>query len=114
MTQNELEQKASTPNTAWHSDARGRVITVRKMNALQVYRLTKVLGQHAANQATLDMATLASTVCRIDTQDIAFPASDKDIEFVIQQLDFDGIAAAAEAMKKLSASDEEILETAKN
>lgn len=110
----EQNETTSVRDTATVSDAKGRVITVRRLNALQVYRLTKALGASASNPATADMATLASTVCRINTTDIAFPVSEKDVEFLIQQLDFEGIAAAAEALKLLNEADQAEIEAAKN
>ena len=88
--------------TQSHPDARGRLIVVNRLNALQYYRLTKAMGAAAANPAAMDMATLASSVRRIDTLDIAIPANEREVEFLIQQLDFDGIAAAGEALKKFS------------
>lgn len=111
--QNETTTK-SVKDTASFTDTKGRLITVRRLNALQVYRLTKALGASASNPATADMATLACTVCRINTQDIAFPLTEKDVEYLIQQLDFEGIAAAAEALKLLNENDLAEIEAAKN
>jgi hypothetical protein len=42
------------------------------------------------------------------------PASEKDVEFLMQQLDFDGISAAGEALKQLSRDPQEDEEAAKN
>lgn len=100
--------------SASHVDARGRRITVSSLNALQIYRLTKVLGPFSSNAATMDMATLACTVRKIDATDIAFPATEREVEFLIQQLDFDGITAAGEALRKLNLDEEAALEAAKN
>ena len=54
------------------TDKRGRVIIVRKLNALQFYNLTKAMGA-SANPATTDLAVIASSVMRIDTTDFAPP-----------------------------------------
>jgi hypothetical protein len=85
------------------TDARGRLIAVRKLSALQYFNLVKVMGPDASNGAALDLAMIASSVCRIDIMDIAFPRKDSDVNFLIQTLDFDGLAAASEALKKLAA-----------
>ncbi len=96
-------------------DARGRLITVNRLNALQFYRLTKAMGATASNPGAMDLATLASSVRRIDALDIAIPANEREVEFLIQQLDFDGLAAAGEALKKLGeTADDDRNETAKN
>src|SRR5579859_4435481 len=85
--------------TAQAIDTKGRVITVKRLNALDYYRITKILGE--ATQATIDMASLACAVRKIDITDYAFPTTERELEFLIQQLDFDGFAAVGEALKKL-------------
>jgi hypothetical protein len=110
------ETLAKMAETAQHMDVRGRVISVKRLNALQFYQLTKAMGAAASNPASMDLAILASSVCRIDTQLFAPPRTERDVEFLIQQLDFDGIAAAGEALKKLSGeeSGDAEVESAKN
>lgn len=96
-------------------DARGRVIAVERLNALSYYRLTKLLGASANNNATLDIAVIAAAVRRIDTLDLAMPTKESDLHYVIQTLDFDGLGAAGEALKKFAATgDDDEIETAKN
>jgi YD repeat-containing protein len=108
------ETLAKMIDTASEYDARGRLITVNRLNALQFYRLTKAMGVTASNPASMDLAILASSVKKIDATDIAMPLTEREVEFLIQQLDFDGIAAAGEALKKLSADPEAEIEAAKN
>jgi hypothetical protein len=87
-------------------DAKGRRIFVKQLNALDYYNVSKALGAVAAsNPATLDMAMIACTVRKIDTTPYPLPTSERDIQFLIQTLDFDGLAAVGEAMKLLSADD---------
>ena len=102
----------STQATAIATDKRGRVITVKRLTALDYYRVTKILGDANTNQ--FGMASLACTVRRIDTTDFGLPTSERDIEFVLQQLDFDGLAAAGEALEKLTPTDEADKAAAKN
>jgi hypothetical protein len=105
----------STQNKATAADARGRIIAVRRLSALQYFNLTKVMGADASNPAAMDIAMIASSVCRIDVLDIAFPRKDSDITFLIQQLDFDGLAAAGEALKTFgNANADGGIEAAKN
>jgi hypothetical protein len=107
-------QIVSAQDTASHSDAKGRVISVKRLNALQFYRLTKVMGASSSNAAAMDMAMIASSVRKIDATPVAMPTTEREVEFLIQQLDFDGIAGAAEALGKLVAKDDEAIEAAKN
>ena len=102
----------SAPVTAYATDKRGRVITVKRLTALDYYRVTKVLGD--SNAATFGMASLACTVRRIDTTDFALPTTERDVEFILQQLDFDGLTAAGEALEKLNPADEADKAAAKN
>ena len=116
MTETPSETVAKTAlSTASHLDARGRLITVNRLNALQFYRMTKTMGgTNSINAATMDLAVIASSVKKIDATDIAFPGTEREVEFLIQQLDFDGLAAAGEALKKLSINPEDGTEAAKN
>lgn len=96
-----------TKKEASHTDARGRLIAVAPLDALQYYNLIKALGPTAQNNAALDLAMMAATVRAIDTTKFPLPSSEKDVQFVIQQLDFDGIAAAGEALESLNANSAE-------
>ena len=107
-------QMLSTNDKATVTDARGRVIAVRRLNALQYYSLTKAMGADASNAATMDLAMIASSVCRIDVLDIAAPSKEADVRVLIQMLDFDGLAAASQALTQLNASAGDGVEAAKN
>src|SRR5579871_4589717 len=100
-----LAKRAKKEGSA--TDARGRLIAVSQLDALQYYNLIKVLGPAAENQSALDFAMMAATVRKINTTEFPLPTSEKDIQFVIQQLDFDGIAAAGEALKAMNATAED-------
>lgn len=105
---------AQMANTASHMDGRGRLITVKRLDALQFYRLTKAMGEVSSTEAAMDMAMLACAVSKIDATPVAFPNTEREVEFLIQQLNFDGIAAAGEALKKLSTDKAAEAEVAKN
>jgi hypothetical protein len=96
------------------TDARGRVIAVHKLTALNYYQLTKALGDVGNNAATMDLAVTAASVRRIDTTDFAFPRTEKDVEFLMQMLDFDGIKAAGEGLRQLNPKADDGTEAAKN
>jgi hypothetical protein len=85
------------------TDSRGRAITVHRLNALAFYRLSKAMGPTASNAAAMDLATLASSVTEIDGDSVAPPSTERELEFLMQRLDFDGLAAVGEGLKQLSA-----------
>lgn len=113
-TETPTETIAKTTDTASHLDAKGRLITVINLNALQFYRLTKVLGASANNAAAMELAVIASSVKKIDATEIAMPSTELEVEFLIQQLDFEGLTAAGEALKKLGKTDGKGIDIAKN
>jgi hypothetical protein len=113
-TETPTETIAKIADTASHLDAKGRLITVNRLNALQFYRLAKAMAENSTNPAAMDLAIIVSSVKKIDATDIAMPSTEREVEFLIQQLDFDGIAAAGEALKKLGKTDSEDIDAAKN
>ena len=96
---------ASGNDIATATDAKGRVITVKRLNALQYYRLTKAMGMTAANPTTMDLAVIASSVQAIDDDVIIPPGSELQVEHLMQRLDFHGLSAAGEALRKLAEDD---------
>jgi len=83
-------------------DARGRSIAARKLSLLDYYRLTKMLGEQASNERQMELASLAASVTEIDGEPTIFPNSEREIEALLQRLDFDGITDAGEALKTLN------------
>jgi hypothetical protein len=95
---------ANAARTATETDARGRKITARRLNAYAYFQLACAMGDDARNSVAMDMATIAASVCSIDGT-IEGPAHSKlQAEAKIGLLDFDGLEAAAKALKTLSES----------
>ena len=105
---------AAAVNKVLVTDARGRVITVRKLTALNYYQLTKAMGDAGNISTTMDMAVTAAAVSRIDITDFAFPSTESDVRMLLQVLDFDGIKAAGEGLRQLHSKANDGNETAKN
>ena len=101
-------------DVAYESDARGRRIGVRRIDALKLYRLTKVLGATATNQSALNLAMSAASVVEIDGEPVGFPASEMQVEALMSRLDFEGLAAATAALRQLDGSPDEIRAAAGN
>ncbi|SRR5258708_29449760 len=96
------------------TDARNRVIAVHKLSLLNYYHLNRAMGESANNPALMNMAVVAAAVHRIDTTDFAFPRTEKDVEFLMQLLDFDGLKAAGEGLVQLNPQADDGNEAAKN
>lgn len=82
------------------TDARGRVITLKKPAVLAQYRLIEVAGPDSAkNEVYMGMVLPLIFVVAIDGQPVFQPASKLQLEALISRLDEDGIAAVMEGCK---------------
>jgi len=50
----------------------------------------------------MDLASIACAVTEIDGERIFFPAVERELEHLMQRLDFDGLQAVSEALKSLA------------
>jgi hypothetical protein len=81
------------------TDAQGRVLTVRRLNALDKLRLFKAAGASLAQNAPwLGMALLACSVTAIDDVPVPVPINEQQIESLVQRLGDAGIAALGAAL----------------
>ncbi|MBV8576245.1 MAG: hypothetical protein JOZ58_14565 [Acetobacteraceae bacterium] len=81
------------------TDAEGRILVLRRLNALDKLRLFKAAGPVLAqNQPWLGMAMLACSVAMIDEVPIPPPTNEQHIEALVSRLGDSGIAAAAAAL----------------
>ena len=68
-------------------DIAGRLIKVRHLTALDTLRLLKAAGPYLAqNQPWLSLATLAYTVSEIDGIPVPVPATEAQIESLVEKL----------------------------
>ena len=94
---NELIEKANQPVTV--TDARGRVITLKKPSVLAQYRLVEMVGgDTAANQTYMTMIMPLMFITKIDEEFVIAPQTKRELEALIQLLDEDGITAVNEKM----------------
>jgi phage FluMu protein gp41 len=78
------------------TDAAGRRIALRRLTALDKLRLFKAAGPGLSqNQPWLGMAVLAASVAAIDDIPAPFPASEAQIEALVQRLGDAGLSAVA-------------------
>lgn len=80
------------------TDARGRVIGIKKPPFLAQFRLTEGLGQAASNDAYMNMIAPVLYVASINGDPVATPTTKLQVEAILQRLDEDGYAAVFKGM----------------
>jgi hypothetical protein len=81
------------------TDARGRVLVLRKPGVLAQYRLVEMLGESASNQVYMAMVLPLIYVATIDADPVVVQ-NKRHIDALIQRLDEDGIQCVMEAVQK--------------
>ena len=82
------------------TDATGRSIELRRPNALDRLRLFKAVGPALAeNDRYLGLAMLAACVTAIDGVPVPPPATENQIESLVQRLDDAGLTAVGNALE---------------
>jgi len=82
-------------------DGRGRSIKIRRLSALDTLRLLKAAGPALAqNQPWLSMAMLAVAVTEIDGVPVPTPATEAQIEALVDRLGEDGLEAVGDAYER--------------
>ncbi len=108
---------AKAKNQTEVTDDRGRKIGVKRLNALEKMRLSKIAGPDGASNPTyFGYVILAASVVSIDGEPEVFPMTSRAVEALISQLDDDGLSAVSGAVAELSGglSPAEEAEHAKN
>lgn len=97
MTPSETILSSATRHTEL-VDCRGRLIKIQRLTALDTLRLLKAAGPTLAhNQPWLSMAMLAVSVKEIDHVPVPTPASEAQIEALVERLGDDGMEAIGDA-----------------
>ncbi len=80
-------------------DSTGRVLTLRRLGALDRLRLFKAVGAALAeNPPYLGMVMLAASVTAIDSVPVPLPVTEGQLESLVQLLGDDGMLAVADAL----------------
>lgn len=82
------------------NDAKGRRITLRKPSPLAQFKLVKMLGDAAQNQAYVGMVFPLLFVTDIEGEPVHFPISEREIEATIMRLDDQGLAAVMNGVQE--------------
>jgi hypothetical protein len=81
-------------------DRKGRRLVLRRLTALDTLKLFKAAGPVLAqNEPWLSMAGLAFSVLEIDGVPVPPPATETQIESLIERLGDEGLAAIADTVK---------------
>ena len=97
------------------TDAGGRTIGIRRMQALDRLKMFEVVGaENAKNEAYLGYAALAFHVCSIDGEAVSRPSNKIQLEALIQRLGDDGLNAVGEAVEEMFAPKADEAEQIKN
>jgi hypothetical protein len=82
------------------TDARGRVLTLRKPNVLAQYQLVRMLGADASsNQTYLSMVMPLLYLQSIDGEVVNF-SNQRELDAAIQKLDEEGLEALAKGIQQ--------------
>jgi hypothetical protein len=79
-------------------DANGRMIGVRALKAIDMFRLSRAMGDEASNAALFRQALVAFSCVEIDSEPVPRPANMLTIEALITRLDFAGFVAVSSAL----------------
>lgn len=106
----------SAKKTAEVIDARERVITVKRLSALERMRLFASAGPELSqNQQWIGLAALAASVVSIDGDPVPKPGTRREIEFLVERLDDDGLEAVAQCyVESFGVQADELSDVAKN
>lgn len=105
------------PGIRYATDAQGRQIGWRKLNALEDFDLTEMAGAASGNEEWMLRASLAFGVREIDGEAVSRPTSKNQLRALVARLDDDGMAAVlaivSDVMKDAGAQSGDV-ERAKN
>jgi hypothetical protein len=93
-----LVQRKSGDGITRVKDAKGRTIGVKPVTAIDMFRLTKAMGDEASNAALFRQAMVAVAAVEIDGEPVARPSNMLTIEALITRLDFAGFVAVSTAL----------------
>jgi hypothetical protein len=98
------------------TDSKGRVLKLRKLDALTKFKVIKAMGAvDANNPPALGMGMLAASVAEVDGIPQVIPGNPKAFESAIALLGDEGIEAAGKGLSEMMPqSADEVVDAAKN
>ena len=89
-------------------DSTGRLIGAKPIDAIAMFDITCLMGEHSGNGAALNQALMASSVVKINDRDVFRPATMAQLRARIQELGFHGYAAASECVARFNDEDGDV------
>jgi hypothetical protein len=97
------------------TDKRGRKIGVKKLEFIDIHKLTKVIGgDTASNQIAFAQVLAAASVVEIDGEMVPRPGTNLQIDALMTRLGLAGIEAATKTLERLNADSDEAVDEIKN
>jgi hypothetical protein len=89
-------------------DSTGRRIGARPIDALQIFDISILMGEHSSNGAALNQALMAASVVSIDGRDVTTPLSLVALRARIKELGLHGYTAVNAAVAKFGDGDSDV------
>ncbi len=106
FSQTLMQAAACVEFAEWDIGERHRRVGVRAPKGADGMRLARILsGDDASKPAVFNQAMLAYCISEIDGNPVSRPASELQIEVILDRLGFEGIAAASEAFGRLGSGE---------
>jgi len=98
-TESVAQEAPADPNVA--IDVRGRRLTIKQIDVLYESRLARIVGAEAASNTTYMLGYVfpAVSVSCIDGDEVMPPASQREIDALIQRLGREGISAVMQHLQ---------------
>lgn len=90
--------------TATIRDSRRRMLTVKRLNAIEKMRLARALAENSGNDSYANFAVVAASVRELDGEFIPFPMNTIQLEALVARLDDQGMEAALVALVSVSSA----------
>jgi hypothetical protein len=90
------------PGTA--IDSKGRKIVAKPLDALEEYRLAKIMGETGDSAWARSIALQAAAVREFEGEPETFPNNDREIEAMVQRLGSEGFEALSKALVDYNAA----------
>lgn len=85
-------------------DAKGRKLVARPLDALEEYRLAKIMGETGDSAWARNIALQAASVREFEGEVETFPNNDREIEAMVQRLGSEGFEALSKALVDYNAA----------
>ena len=95
--------KANANRIERETDSAGRVIGVKRLNFLEIHKITGLVGAvNAQNERYYNEALACASVCEIDGDLVMIPRTELQMDALMLRLDTHGVGAALTALSRFA------------